>query len=134
MYGAQLAQSVPALVDEANASQADVVVISRNVGRFGSFEALRRTVLDIRSRMGEGRPVVIALAGVNEDDRPMIAVATNASARSLGFKAGDLVRSASAVLGGGGGGKPDFAQGGGVDVSKVDEAIGDVRRSIERIG
>ncbi len=68
-------------------------------------------------------PVVVALAGVNEDDKPMVAVATNEAARKAGIKAGDLVRGAAKVLGGGGGGKPDFAQGGGVDASKIDEAL-----------
>ena len=53
----------------------------------------------------------------------MVAVATNAAARDLGIKAGDLVRGASKMLGGGGGGKPDFAQGGGADASKIDEAL-----------
>ena len=48
---------------------------------------------------------------------------TNAAARDLGIKAGDLVRGASKMLGGGGGGKPDFAQGGGADASKIDEAL-----------
>lgn len=134
MYEAKLAQSVPTLAAEAAASHDDVVLVSRNVGPFGSFDALRRTVLDLRSRIGDERPVVIALAGVSEDDRPMIAVATNEPARSRGIKAGDLVRSAAKVLGGGGGGKPDFAQGGGVDASKVDEAIGDVRRRLPMMG
>ena len=53
----------------------------------------------------------------------MVAVATNEAARKVGIKAGDLVRGAAKVLGGGGGGKPDFAQGGGVDASKIDEAL-----------
>lgn len=39
------------------------------------------------------------------------------------MKAGDLVRGASKMLGGGGGGKPDFAQGGGADASKIDAAL-----------
>ena len=33
------------------------------------------------------------------------------------------MRGAAKVLGGGGGGKPDFAQGGGVDASKIDDAL-----------
>ena len=36
---------------------------------------------------------------------------------------GDLVRGASKILGGGGGGKPDFAQGGGADATKINEAL-----------
>ena len=53
----------------------------------------------------------------------MIYVATNEKARKDGIKAGDLVRGASKILGGGGGGKPDFAQGGGQDADKIDQAL-----------
>ena len=45
------------------------------------------------------------------------------AARKQGIKAGDLVRGASKILGGGGGGKPDFAQGGGADATKINEAL-----------
>lgn len=123
MYEAQLASSVPELVEAAANSTAPVVVVSKNVGHFGSFDVLRKTVMDIRGRLGDDKPVIVALAGVNEDDKPMIAVATNEAARKAGVKAGDLVRGASKMLGGGGGGKPDFAQGGGADASKIDAAL-----------
>lgn len=40
--------------------------------------------MDIRGRLGDDKPVIVALAGVNEDDKPMIAVATNEAARKAG--------------------------------------------------
>ena len=40
------------------------------------------------------------------------------------FKAGDLVKEIAAVAGGSGGGRPDFAQAGGKDPSKIKEALG----------
>ena len=123
MYEDQLAAMVPQLVEDTRNSAASVKVAVRNVGHFGSFDALRKIVLDVRARLGEDAPVVVALAGVSADDKTMVAVATNAAARDLGIKAGDLVRGASKMLGGGGGGKPDFAQGGGTDASKIDEAL-----------
>ena len=123
MYESQLAASVPALVSETKASQAPVKVAAKNVEHFGSFDALRKTVLDVRGQLGEEFPVVVALAGVNEEGKPMVAVATNEAARKQGIKAGDLVRGASKILGGGGGGKPDFAQGGGADATKINEAL-----------
>ncbi|MCH9275247.1 alanine--tRNA ligase [Bifidobacterium amazonense] len=123
MYESQLAAAMPALVAETRASAAPVKVAAKNVGHFGSFDALRKTVLDVRGQLGDEAPVVVALAGVSEDDKPMVAVATNEAARKAGIKAGDLVRGASKILGGGGGGKPDFAQGGGADASKIDEAV-----------
>ena len=123
MYESQLAASVPALVADTKNSAAPVKVAVKNVGHFGAVDALRKTVLDVRAQLGEDAPVVVALAGVNEDDKPMVAVATNEAARKAGIKAGDLVRGAAKVLGGGGGGKPDFAMAGIRDTSKIDDAL-----------
>jgi alanyl-tRNA synthetase len=40
-----------------------------------------------------------------------------------GVKAGDMIRAAAKVLGGGGGGKAELAQGGGPDVARLDDAL-----------
>ena len=133
VYESQLANSVPALIEAAKAAAGNIKLALKNVGNFGSFETLRKTVLDVRARLGEDAPAVVVLCGVNEDDKPMVAVATNEAARGLGAKAGDLVRTASKVLGGGGGGKPDFAQGGGTDASKIDEALEAVKAQVAKL-
>ena len=39
------------------------------------------------------------------------------------IKAGNWIKEIAPILGGGGGGRPDFAQAGGKDVSKIDEAL-----------
>jgi len=41
-------------------------------------------------------------------------------------KAGDIIRSVTAVCGGKGGGKPDSAMGGGTDLLKLDDALASV--------
>jgi alanyl-tRNA synthetase len=133
MYESQLAASVPGLVKQAQESNAPVKVAASNVGHFGSFETLRKTVLDVRGKLGEDVPAVVALSGINEDGKPMVAVATNEAARKAGIKAGDLVRGASKVLGGGGGGKPDFAQGGGADATKIDAALNALTQAVARV-
>jgi alanyl-tRNA synthetase len=61
----------------------------------------------------------------------VVLVATNEAARSKGVNAGKLVRSAAQILGGNGGGKPDFAQGGGSDNLKIDEALASLSREVE---
>jgi alanyl-tRNA synthetase len=38
-------------------------------------------------------------------------------------KAGDLIREVAGVVGGGGGGRPDFAQAGGKEAGQIDSAI-----------
>ena len=126
IYERQISAMIPALVDQAKSGSpdADLLLAIRNVGSFGSAEALRKAVTDTRAQLGEDKAAVVCLAGVSsETGKPVIFVATNEAARKAGIKAGDLVRSASQVLGGGGGGKPDFAQGGGQDASRLDAAL-----------
>lgn len=126
LYESQLKAQIPALVESARLSSDDVVVVASHVGQFGSTDALRSAVMDVRAQIGDNKPVVVALAGVGESGSPSIIVATNDPARDKGLKAGDLVRNASKMLGGGGGGKPDFAQGGGQDASRIDAALEDL--------
>jgi len=62
--------------------------------------------------------------------KPSVVVAVNEAARSAGTSANTLVRAASEVLGGKGGGKDDVAQGGGADASKADDALAAIRRAL----
>ena len=43
-----------------------------------------------------------------------------------GVHAGNIIKNITAVAGGRGGGKPDMAQGGGTDASKIDDALAKV--------
>ena len=45
-----------------------------------------------------------------------------AGSKNTNIKAGNWIKEIAPIVGGGGGGRPDFAQAGGKDVSKVDEA------------
>ncbi|MEV0264204.1 alanine--tRNA ligase [Streptomyces sp. NPDC050617] len=94
-----------------------------------SADDLRKLVLDVRGRIQGGRAAVVALFTV-ANGRPLTVIATNDAARDRGLKAGDLVRTAAKTLGGGGGGKPDVAQGGGQNPEAVDEAIAAVERLV----
>jgi len=49
--------------------------------------------------------------------------AVGKSGLAKGVKAGNMIKAASKMLGGGGGGRPELAQGGGPDVSRLDEAL-----------
>ena len=106
-----------------------VSVVTHDAGDVGADD-VRSLALDVRGRLGDGRPAVVAVAGTAKA-RPVVVVATNAEARRWGVKAGELVRNAAQVLGGGGGGKDDVAQGGGTDPAKVGEAL---RRLEHRVG
>ena len=94
---------------------------------------LRGLALDLRSRLGNDRPSVVAVAGVAKD-RPVVIIATNDTARQWGLRAAELVKVAARTLGGGGGGKDDLAQGGGIDATKVGEALAKVEYAVgERV-
>ncbi|NTV39219.1 MAG: alanine--tRNA ligase [Demequinaceae bacterium] len=111
---------------EGIAASAELVggtrLVTSTVADASSADDLRVLALDVRSRLGEASAVVVTLVGVI-DGRPAVVVATNELARTGGLRAGDLVKAASTALGGGGGGKPDLAQGGGTDVSAIPSAI-----------
>jgi alanyl-tRNA synthetase len=110
---------------------AGVRVVARDVGDVAAAEDLRNLVLDVRQRLGQDRPTVVALGGAAKG-RPVVVVATNGPARDAGLRAGALVRVAATRLGGGGGGKDDVAQGGGTDVSALASALADVCDVIAR--
>ena len=121
----QAAQQVLAAAAGLAHSPTDVFgvrFVGHDVGAVSSADDVRTLALDVRGRLGDAGPAVVAVAGVAKD-RPLVVVATNPTAREWGVKAGALVRLAAQTLGGGGGGKDDLAQGGGTDASKVAEAL-----------
>jgi alanyl-tRNA synthetase len=73
---------------------------------------IRKLALDVRGRVPRGQPAVVMIVGVPAD-RPVVVIAVNEAGRGFGLSAGTLVGIAAKALGGGGGGKPDVAQGGG---------------------
>jgi len=62
----------------------------------------------------------VALLG-SESGKLVAAVGKSGLAK--GVKAGAIIKAASKALGGGGGGRPELAQGGGPDVERLDEAL-----------
>jgi alanyl-tRNA synthetase len=82
---------------------------------------------DLKSLADEGKKSlssgVVAFVGVGEDGKASVVVGVTDDLTKR-FSAVDLVRKASAALGGqGGGGRPDMAQAGGPDGAKADAAI-----------
>ncbi|HEY8882605.1 MAG TPA: alanine--tRNA ligase, partial [Dermatophilaceae bacterium] len=129
-------QQVLAAASTLTAAARDVFGVSfvgHDAGTGVGADDLRSLVLDVRSRLGNDRPSVVAIASVAKD-RPVVIIATNEAARQWGLKAGALVRLAAQTLGGGGGGKDDVAQGGGTDSTKIGEALAIVEHAVgERV-
>ncbi|MEN6355467.1 MAG: alanine--tRNA ligase [Armatimonadota bacterium] len=65
---------------------------------------------------------VVVLAGV-ADGKVLFVGKVTSDLVSKGFHAGNTLREVAKVAGGGGGGRPEFAQAGGKDASKVDQAL-----------
>jgi alanyl-tRNA synthetase len=83
---------------------------------------VRTMALNLRSRLSQEQPGAAVLIGV-KDGKVAVVAATNERARDRGVKANDLLAAVMPYVGGRGGGKEDVAQGGGSDVSRVDEAL-----------
>ena len=81
--------------------------------------ALRDTADKIRDLLGNG---VVFLAAEGDGKLLFTAMATK-SAVDAGIHCGNIIKEAAKVAGGGGGGRPDMAQAGGKDVSKLSDAL-----------
>ncbi|MFT3842486.1 MAG: alanine--tRNA ligase [Myxococcaceae bacterium] len=81
---------------------------------------LRGLVDRYRDQLQSG---VVGLGTSTADGKALIVVGATKDLVAKGFKSGDAVREMSAVVGGKGGGKPDFAQAGGPDPSKLNAAL-----------
>ena len=81
------------------------------------------------AKLAADRPAVAAIVG-SAGGKPSVVVAVNDAGRAAGVSANALVRAASEVLGGKGGGKDDVAQGGGTDPSKAGDALEAIRRTL----
>ena len=79
---------------------------------------LRGMVDDLRNKLGSG---IVLLAAV-EDGRVSLALGVTPDLTKR-WKAGDLVREIAGVVGGKGGGRPDFAQAGGNQPDRLDDAF-----------
>ena len=87
---------------------------------------LKAFVDDIMQNLGSGIVVLCS----DKDNKASIVVGVSKDLTAK-YNAVDLVRAASAVVGGqGGGGRPDMAQAGGSDASKINEAIAQIKDMI----
>jgi alanyl-tRNA synthetase len=81
-------------------------------------KAMRMILDDLRNRLGSG---VVCLAAGGED-KVLLAIGVTKDLTDR-LQAGALIREVAGVVGGSGGGKPDFAQAGGKDPSRIAEAL-----------
>ncbi|HEX6271811.1 MAG TPA: alanine--tRNA ligase [Polyangiaceae bacterium] len=80
--------------------------------------ALRELAEKLRDRLGDS----IVLVGSEAEGKAQLVLTVSKSLTSR-FRAGDLIRPIAEIVGGSGGGRPDMAQAGGTDPTRLDEAI-----------
>ncbi|MEO2092071.1 MAG: DHHA1 domain-containing protein [Gemmataceae bacterium] len=116
-----LAADLTGVVDKLLADAADVngskVVVGRLPG--GTVDQVRTQIDRVRQKC----PSAFVCFVWEDDGKVPVIVALTPDLVKKGLKAGDLVKQVGAVVGGSGGGKPDLAQAGGKDATKIDEAV-----------
>ena len=83
------------------------------------MNGLRELGDQLKEKLGEG---VVVLASVNDGRVNLMATATE-GAMKAGAHAGNLIKGIAALVGGGGGGRPNMAQAGGKNPAGVDDAL-----------
>jgi len=91
-------------------------------------DSLRNFVDTARDKMGSG---VVVTGATDGNKVTFICGVTKDLIKQI--KAGDVVREVAKITGGGGGGRPDMAQAGGKDPSKLDEAINAAAKIVESL-
>jgi alanyl-tRNA synthetase len=86
------------------------------------MDALREMADKFRQKYDSG---VVVLAS-DLDDKPILIAAVTDDLVKRGLHAGKIVQQVAKVVGGGGGGRPNMAQAGGKDASKLSEALDQV--------
>jgi len=85
------------------------------------MDSLRGMVDLLRDKIGSG--VIVLGSGNAAGEKVNLVAAVTRDLLNKGLHAGKLVKELAAVVGGGGGGRPDLAQAGGKDLSRLDEAL-----------
>lgn len=91
------------------------------------MNGLRELGDQLKEKLGDG---VVVLISENDGKVNMIAMATD-GAMGQGAHAGNLIRGIAALVGGGGGGRPNMAQAGGRNPAGIDAAIAECAKVLE---
>ena len=110
-----------------SATQAGGIKVISGIVNGVSADGLKVLTEHLRER---GDNVAIVLGTVLAPDKVSITAALSDSLVKQGLNAGNLVKAAAAVCGGGGGGRPNMAQAGGKDASKLSAAL---EQAVEQI-
>ena len=105
-----------------------VTLITRAVGEVDK-ESLRSLADQLKSTIKSG---IVILAAPSADGKVTIIAAVTPDLTKRA-PAGQLVKQLAPIVGGGGGGRPDFAEAGGKDPSKIDAMLAEGRQLVETL-
>jgi len=125
----ELRQTIEQMKDRMLNGDVDhFMMSSRTVGALKVITATRSDLesADLR-RLGDflksRNPDVVAVLCSTANEKISFLAVCGANAVQAGVKAGDIIKTVTAICGGKGGGKPDSAMGGGTDPLKIDDAL-----------
>ncbi|HQD51435.1 MAG TPA: alanine--tRNA ligase, partial [Defluviitaleaceae bacterium] len=115
------AKTAGELVGDILSRKKDVEGIPLITARLDDLDmaALRNMGDNLKNKMGSG---LIVLASGKDSKVSFVVMATEDLVKK-GVHAGNLIREIAQIAGGSGGGRPNMAQAGGKDLSKIDEAL-----------
>jgi alanyl-tRNA synthetase len=90
-----------------------------------------KALLDAADHLKNALGDAAIVLGAPGDGRVNLIASVAPALVARGVKAGEIVRIAAQVVGGGGGGRDTMAQAGGKDPSKLDDALAAARQAIE---
>ncbi len=133
-HSKQLLKALDREVKAAKGSKVDVDILVQNAKAFNAGGAASRLVtayveIDDRATLSEItdkvknkiQSGVVVMVGKGEGSHPIVVTVTKDLTKSL--NAGKILGEIAREMGGKGGGRPDFAQGAGVDLSKLEQAF-----------
>jgi alanyl-tRNA synthetase len=94
----------------------------------GDSSDIRQNAENLKDKLGSA---VVVLGAIVEDKVALVCFASK-DLVSKGIHAGKIIGAAAQAAGGGGGGRPDMAQAGGKDTSKLAEALTAAKEMIEK--
>lgn len=116
-------------LDDVMSKVVDVKGVKVLTARFDQLdmEGLRNTADMLKNKLETG--IIVLSTGYG--DKVNFVVSVTEDVIDKGAHAGNIIREVAKIAGGGGGGRPDMAQAGGKDVSKINEALQTAVKIIE---
>ena len=115
-----------ALLSEAQAIGEVKILVAQLEGV--DADALKVVAERLLQKLGEG---AVVLGSASEPNKVSLVAAFSPTVNQKGLQAGKFIGAIAKICGGGGGGRPNFAQAGGRDASKLPEAIAAARKQLE---